>query len=43
MVNDDQSRNLAKDIAKKIENDLRYPGRIKVTIIRETRVVEYAR
>ncbi|MDR0623565.1 MAG: ribonuclease Y, partial [Treponema sp.] len=42
-VNDDQSRDLAKDIAKKIENDLRYPGRIKVTIIRETRVVEYAR
>jgi ribonuclease Y len=42
-VNDDQSRNLAKDIAKKIETDLRYPGRIKVTIIRETRVVEYAR
>jgi ribonuclease Y len=42
-INDEQSRNLAKDIAKKIENDLRYPGRIKVTIIRETRVVEYAR
>jgi ribonuclease Y len=42
-VNDDQSRYLAKDIAKKIENDLRYPGRIKITIIRETRVVEYAR
>ncbi|MDR2371311.1 MAG: HD domain-containing protein, partial [Treponema sp.] len=42
-VNDDQSRELAKDIAKKIENDLRYPGRIKVTIIRETRIVEYAR
>jgi ribonuclease Y len=42
-VNDDQSRALAKEIAKKIENDLRYPGRIKVTIIRETRVIEYAR
>ena len=42
-VSEDQSKELAKDIAKKIENDLRYPGRIKVTIIRETRIVEYAR
>jgi ribonuclease Y len=42
-VNDDQSRDLVKQIAKKIENDLRYPGRIKVTIIRETRITEYAR
>ncbi|MCL2478050.1 MAG: ribonuclease Y [Treponema sp.] len=42
-LNDDQSRDLAKEIAKKIENDLRYPGRIKVTIIRETRITEYAR
>jgi ribonuclease Y len=42
-VTDDQSKDLAKQVAKKIENDLRYPGRIKVTIIRETRIVEYAR
>ncbi len=42
-VSEDGSKELAKDIAKKIENDLRYPGRIKVTIIRETRIVEYAR
>lgn len=42
-VSDEDSRELAKDIAKKIEAELRYPGRIKVTIIRETRVVEYAR
>ncbi len=34
---------LAKDIAKKIEGELQYPGEIKVTLIRETRVVEYAR
>ena len=34
---------LAKDIAKKIEAELRYPGEIKVTLIRETRVIEYAR
>ncbi|WP_020614324.1 ribonuclease Y [Sediminispirochaeta bajacaliforniensis] len=42
-VDDDRAKELAKDIAKKIEAELRYPGRIKVTIIRETRVVEYAR
>ncbi|MDR0645330.1 MAG: ribonuclease Y [Treponema sp.] len=42
-INDEQSKVLAKQIAKKIESDLRYPGRIKVTIIRETRIVEYAR
>ena len=42
-VSDEQTKELAKEIAKKIENDLRYPGRIKVTIIRETRITEYAR
>jgi ribonuclease Y len=42
-VTDDQTRELAKEIAKKIEADLRYPGRIKVTMIRETRITEYAR
>jgi ribonuclease Y len=42
-LNDERSRELAKQIAQKIESDLRYPGRIKVTIIRETRVTEYAR
>jgi ribonuclease Y len=42
-VSDDQARELCKNIAKKIETELRYPGRIKVTIIRETRIVEYAR
>ncbi|HEY9054362.1 MAG TPA: ribonuclease Y [Rectinemataceae bacterium] len=42
-VSDDQARELCRNIAKKIETDLRYPGRIKVTIIRETRIVEYAR
>jgi ribonuclease Y len=42
-VDDSRVKELAKDIAKKIEAELRYPGRIKVTIIRETRVVEYAR
>ena len=42
-VNDDEAKILAKNIAKKIEFELKYPGRIKVTIIRETRIVEYAR
>ena len=42
-ISDDQAKDLCKSIAKKIESDLRYPGRIKVTIIRETRIVEYAR
>lgn len=42
-VSDDGAKILAKDIAKKIESELRYPGRIKVTIIRETRIIEYAR
>jgi ribonuclease Y len=43
MVDDDQSFILCRDIAKKIEKDLSYPGQIKVTVIREIRAVEYAR
>jgi ribonuclease Y len=42
-VDDDGAKSLAKNIAKKIESEMKYPGRIKVTIIRETRIVEYAR
>ncbi|MBW2027703.1 MAG: ribonuclease Y [Deltaproteobacteria bacterium] len=42
-VDDDQAYLLCKDIAKKIERELAYPGQIKVTVIRETRAVEYAR
>ena len=34
---------LARNISKKIESDLQYPGQIRVTVIRETRCVEYAR
>ena len=42
-INDLTAYSLAKDIANKIEAELNYPGEIKVTVIRETRVVEYAR
>jgi len=42
-VSDDGAKEIAKGIAGRIEAELRYPGRIKVTIIREMRVVEYAR
>ncbi len=43
MVDDDQAFIIAKDIAKKIEKELTYPGQIKVTVIREIRAVEYAK
>lgn len=42
-LDDLQSRKLARDIADKIEKELQYPGEIKVSVIRETRVIEYAR
>ena len=42
-VKDADTQFLAKDIAKKIEKEMAYPGEIKVTVIRETRAVEYAR
>lgn len=42
-VSDLEAQNMAKNIAKKIETDLRYPGEIKVNVIRETRVTEFAR
>lgn len=42
-VDDMKAYKLAKDIAKEIEKELKYPGEIKVTVIRETRAIEYAR
>ena len=42
-VDDAGAAALSHDIAKKIEEELEYPGQIKVTVIRETRVVDYAK
>ncbi len=42
-VNDLETKKLSKDIANKIQEELRYPGEIKVTVIRENRIIEYAR
>lgn len=42
-IDDLEAHRLARDIRKKIENELDYPGHIKVTVIRETRAVEYAK
>ncbi len=41
-VDDDKMKLLARDVAAKIESELEYPGQIKVNVIRESRVVEYA-
>lgn len=42
-INDLEARKLARDIALRIEQELKYPGEIKITIIRETKVIDYAR
>jgi len=42
-ISDAEIVNLARDIRKKIEEDMEYPGQIKVTVIRETRAIEYAK
>ncbi len=42
-VSDAEAKLMARDMALKIEQELKYPGEIKVTMIRETRVIEYAR
>jgi len=42
-VNDAQSVRIARDIKKRIEEEMNYPGNIKVTVIRETRAIEYAK
>ncbi|MBE0504641.1 MAG: ribonuclease Y [Desulfuromonadales bacterium] len=42
-ISDEQSFLLAKDVARKIENEMTYPGQIKVNVIRETRATEFAK
>ena len=42
-ISDDQMTLMARDVAKKVEDEMDYPGQIKVNIIRETRVVDYAK
>lgn len=43
VVTDEEATLMAREIARKIENEMTYPGQIKVTVIREVRAVEYAR
>jgi ribonuclease Y len=42
-LNDNECAKLARDVTNRIESELEYPGQIKVTVLRETRVIEYAR
>ena len=42
-INDDEAFALARNISRKIEEELQYPGQIRVTVVRETRCVEYAK
>jgi ribonuclease Y len=42
-VSDKEAENLSYDIAKKIQDEMTYPGQVKITVIRETRAVSYAK
>ena len=42
-IDDDRATILSRDIAKEIEEKMQYPGQIKVTVVRETRAIEYAK
>jgi len=42
-INDENAWRIARDIAKKVEEELTYPGEVKVTLLREVRCIEYAR
>lgn len=42
-VSDQDTENLSFEIARKIQNEMTYPGQIKITVIRETRAVNYAK
>jgi len=43
VVSDDEAARMAREIARRIENEMTYPGQVKVTVIREVRSVEYAK
>ena len=42
-IDDKQTENLSGEIAKKIQDEMTYPGQVKITVIRETRAVSYAK
>lgn len=42
-LNDDQTSQLSLDLSKKIQNEMTYPGQIKITVVRETRAINYAK
>jgi ribonuclease Y len=43
IVSDERAELMARDIAQRIESELKYPGIVRVTVIRETRSIDYAR
>ena len=43
IVSDDEASRMAREVARKIENEMTYPGQVKVTVIREMRAVDYAK
>ena len=42
-MTDKEAENLSYDIAKKIQDEMTYPGQVKITVIRETRAISYAK
>jgi len=42
-VSDEKAEAMAREIAQRIESELKYPGIVRVTVIRETRIIDYAR
>ena len=42
-IDDKDTENLSAEIAKKIQDEMTYPGQVKITVIRETRAVSYAK
>ena len=42
-ISDQQADSLSHDIAKKIQDEMTYPGQVKITVIRETRSISYAK